>query len=259
LGHIVCKQGLLVDLSKIIVIINLPAPKIVCQLRATLGHMGYYRKFIKGYAQITTPMEIFLRKDTKYQWNDECQHCLDTLKEKMVTAPILVFLDWEKTFHVHVYSSAMALGAILAQLGERDLDHPIAFASRKLSKSEQNYNMTEREGLAMVYALQKFRHYLLGKHFKMFIDHSALKYLVNKLLLGGRICRWLLLFQEFDFEVIVELGKLNAGPNHLSRVTNGEEQTNLEDNFPNAQLLSIQIVDKYFTEIIQYLSTGTAP
>jgi hypothetical protein len=85
----------------------------------------------------------------------------------------------------------------------------------------------------MVYALQKFRHYLLGKHFNMFTDHSALKYLVNKPLFGGRIYRWILLFQEFDFEVIVKPEKLNAGPDHLSRVTNGEEPTNLEDNLPN--------------------------
>jgi hypothetical protein len=96
------------------------------------------------------------------------------------------------------------------------LDHPIAFTSRKLSDSEHNYNTTEREFLAMVYALQKFRHYLLGKHFKMYIDHSTLKYIVNNPVLGGRICRWLLLFQEFEFEVIIKLGKLNARPDHLS-------------------------------------------
>jgi hypothetical protein len=119
--------------------------------------------------------------------------------------------------------------------------------------------MTEREGLAMVYALHKFRHYLLGKNFKILIDHLTLKYLVNKLVLGGRICRWSLLFQEFDFEVIVKPGKLNAGLDHLSRVTNGEEPTKLEDNFPDAQLFSLQIVDEYFIDIIQYLSTGTAP
>jgi hypothetical protein len=106
--------------------------------------------------------------------------------------------------------------------------------SKKLSESKQNYNTTEREGLAMVYALQKFRHYLLEKHFNMFTDHSALKYLVNKPVLGGRICLWLVLFQEFYFEVIVKTGKLNAGPNHLSRVTKGEEPTNLEDNFSDA-------------------------
>ena len=156
-------------------------------------------------------------------------------------------------------ASTIALGAILVQLGARDLDHSIAFASRKLSYSKKNYNTTEREGLAMVYAVQKYRHYLLGKHFKMFTDHSALKYLVNKSVLGGRIYRWLLLFQEFYFEVIVKPGKLNARPNHLSRVTNGEEPTNLEDNFPDAQVFSVQIVDDYFTEIIQYLSTGVAP
>jgi hypothetical protein len=102
----------------------------------------------------------------------------------------------------------------------------------------------------MVYALQKFKHYLLGKHFKMFIDHSALKYLVNKPVLGGRIFRWLLLFQEFDFEVIVKPGKPNAGPNHLSRITNGQEPMNLEENFMVAQLFSVQIVDDYFTKIL---------
>jgi hypothetical protein len=86
---------------------------------------------------------------------------------------------------VHVDASSIALGAVLAQPGEGDIDHPIYFASRKLSESEKNYNTTEREGLAMVYALQKFRHYLLGQHFKMFTDHSTLKYLVNKPVLGG--------------------------------------------------------------------------
>jgi hypothetical protein len=123
----------------------------------TLGHTGYYRKFIKGYAQITAPKKL-LWKDTKYQWNNECQHGLDTLKERMVTASILVFPDWEKTFHVHVDASVIALRAILARPGVGDLDHPIAFVIRKLSDSEQNYNMIEREGLGMVYALQNFRH-----------------------------------------------------------------------------------------------------
>jgi hypothetical protein len=95
------------------------------------------------------------------------------------------------------------LGSILTQPGDVAMDDPIYFASRKLSQAERNYTMSEREGLAMIYALQKFRHYLLGAHFKFFTDHSALKYLVNKPILEGRICRWLLLFQEFSFEVIV--------------------------------------------------------
>jgi hypothetical protein len=105
----------------------------------------------------------------------------------MVTAPILFFPDWSKKFHVHVDAYFIALGAVLAQPRIGYIDHPLAFASRKLSTVEINYTTTERGGLAMVYALQKFRHYLLGGHFKMFIDQSVLKYLVNKPVLGGRI------------------------------------------------------------------------
>jgi hypothetical protein len=179
LGHIVCKHGFLVDPVKITVIVNVPQPKTVCQLRETLGNTRYYKKSIKGYMQITVPMEKLLRKDTKHQWNDEFQHGLDTLKENMVTTPILVFPYWANTFHVHVHASVITLGAILAQPGAGDLDQPITFARRKLLDLEHNYNMTEREGLAMVYALQKYKHYLLGKHFNMFTDHSTLKYLVD--------------------------------------------------------------------------------
>jgi hypothetical protein len=103
----------------------------------------------------------------------------------MVTTPILVYTYWENTFHVHIDASSISLGSYLVQPGARDLDHPIAFARRKLLELEQNYNTIERERIAMVYALQTFRNYLLGNHFKMFIDHYALKYIVNKPVLGG--------------------------------------------------------------------------
>jgi hypothetical protein len=98
----VCKKGLLVDPSNIAIIVDLPPPTLVRQLRTAFGHTGYYKKFIKGYAQITTPMEKILKKDNKFQWTKECQQSFDTLKQKMVTTPILVFLDWSKEFNVHV-------------------------------------------------------------------------------------------------------------------------------------------------------------
>ena len=122
----------------------------------------------------------------------------------MVTTLILLFPDWKFPFHVHVDASSIALGIILAYLGEGGLDHPLAFASKKHSSVECNYTTIEREGLAMAYALQKFRHYLLGAHFKMFTNHSTLKYLVNMPMLGGKVCIWLLLFQEYNFEIIVK-------------------------------------------------------
>jgi len=134
-------------------ILNLEALRSVKQLRATLGHTGYYRKFIKGYAQITTPMEKLLKKDVTIYWNEDYQKRLDVLKGKMVAALILVFSDWKKEFHVHVDVSCIALGAVLTQAGGSKLDHPIAFMSRRLSKAKKNYSTTECERLAMVYAL----------------------------------------------------------------------------------------------------------
>jgi hypothetical protein len=93
----------------------------------------------------------------------------------------------------------------------------------------------------------------------MFIDHSAMRYLVNNPMLGERICISLLLFKEFYFEVVVKLGILNSGPDHLSRITNGEEHGNLKDNFPDENFLSVQIVDEYFVGIIEFLSTEFTP
>jgi hypothetical protein len=122
---------------------------------------------------------------------------------------------------VHVDAYSIELGVVLIDLGEGDIDYIIAFVARKMSYSKQNYNTTDREGLDMVYALQKFIHYLLGQHFNMFSGHSTLIYLVNNPVLGGIICIWLLLFQDFDFEFVVKPGRLNGGPDHLSRITNG--------------------------------------
>ena len=110
-------------------------------------------KFIQGYALITAPMEKFLKKDVSFLWNDECQKSFELLKEKMVSAPILIFPNWEKVFHVHVDASGITLGVVLTEPGEGDIDHPVAFASRKLSGAEHNYSTIEWEGLAMVYAL----------------------------------------------------------------------------------------------------------
>eukprot|EP00253_Pinus_taeda_P028372 PITA_28372 len=136
LGHVVCKQALIVDPAKIVVILNLEAPRSVKQLRTTLGHTSYYRKFIKSYAQITAPMEKLLKKDTTYCWNDDCKKSLDVFKEKMASTPILVFPKWNVEFHVHVDASCIALEVVLTQEGAEGMDHPIAFASEEPTNLE---------------------------------------------------------------------------------------------------------------------------
>jgi hypothetical protein len=110
----VCKQGLIVDPANIAVILDLQPPTSVKHLRVTLGHTWYYMKFIKGYTQITTPMEKLLKKQEKFQWNDDCQKGMDTLKKILVTASILIFPDWNKDFCVHVEVSSINLGIVLS-------------------------------------------------------------------------------------------------------------------------------------------------
>ena len=219
----------------------------------TLGHTGYYRKFIKDYAQITAPMEKLLKMDVMFCWNEDCKKKLD-VERKNGHRP-----DCWKEFHVHVDTSCIALRIVLTHASGGELDHPIAFVRRRLSKVEKNYSTTEREGLTMVYTLQKLRHYLLGGHFNMYTDHSALKYLVNKPVLGGRIYRWLLLFQEYDFEVIMKPGQLKVVPDHLSHIKTGEEPTNLEEGFPDAHLFVVCIANGHFQDIIHFLTTGNFP
>jgi hypothetical protein len=158
------------------------------------GPHRYYQIFIKWYASITSPMEPSLKKSEEFVWFVEYQMSLYIPKENLVSELILVFLDWNLEFHVHVSTSGIAMGAILAQLGEEKIDHLFYFISGKLSKAKYNYTTTKREGMEIMYSLQNFKNYMLGGHFKFFVDHSTLKYLVNKSDLEGQICRWLLLF-----------------------------------------------------------------
>ena len=113
LGHVVCQQGIKVDIAKIKVIIDLKAPVNPKQIRIFLGHTGYYRKFIRQYSDITYPLEELFRADVPYHWKNECQQSFELLKRKLVEAPILKFLDWSRKFHVHIDASDLAVGVIL--------------------------------------------------------------------------------------------------------------------------------------------------
>lgn len=128
-------------------------------------------------------------------WNTKFNVSFDTLKEKLESAPILVYPDWSKEFHVHIDVWGIFIGAVLMQIGEGNLDHPIYFTSRKISTMENNHTNVEYEALTIVYSLQNFKHYFLGGPFKFFTNNFYLKYLVNEIVLKGRICKWLLLFQ----------------------------------------------------------------
>ncbi|KAL3680009.1 hypothetical protein R1sor_022965 [Riccia sorocarpa] len=159
----------------------------------------------------------------------------------MSKGPILRPPRWDMIFHIHTDASGVAVGAVLAQPQDPKLDMPIYFANRTLNKSERDYTTIEREALAMVYDVKKFKSYLQGNKFVFFVDHQALTYLVNKVHITGRIARWLLLLQEFDFTVIYKPGKINVLADQLSRIELGKEPEYEDDSFPDEHLLNIDL------------------
>lgn len=133
---------------------------------------------------------------------------MNALKEKLTTFPCLLPLDWNKPFHVYYDASEVAVGSALCQPNEDGKDHPIAFARKQFTNVERNYTITEQECLDMVFSVKKFRHYLLMNPVMFFVDHMALKYIVNKPDLSGQLARWVLLFIKFDYIVKYKLGNL---------------------------------------------------
>nr|GFB52452.1 reverse transcriptase domain-containing protein [Tanacetum cinerariifolium] len=201
LGHKISKKGIEVDKAKIKVISKLPHLTTVKGIRSFLGHAGFYRRFIKDFSKISRPMTHLLEKNLPFIFLNECIQAFKTLKEKLTEAPILIAPNWDQPFELMCDASDFAVGAVL---GQRIKEHfqPIHYASKTMNQAEANYTITEKEMLAVVYAFEKFRSYLIMNKSIVYTDHSTLKYLFAKKDVKARLLRWILLLQEFDFKVI---------------------------------------------------------
>ncbi|GJX16453.1 reverse transcriptase domain-containing protein [Tanacetum coccineum] len=155
LGHKVSCKGLEVDKAKIDVIAKLPLPTNVKAVRSFLGHAGFYRRFIKDFSKISRPMMKLLEKDSVFNFDEECNKAFETLKEELTNAPIMVSPNWSLPFEIMCDASDFAVGAVLGQCEEKHF-RPIHFASKTLNSAQQNYTVTEKELLAVVFAFDKF-------------------------------------------------------------------------------------------------------
>ena len=200
LGHQISAKGIEVDRAKIKVIEKLPPPTSVKAVRSFLGHVGFYRCFIKDFSKITKPLCNLLLKNVPFNFTDECLQAFNTLKEKLISAPVIMALDWDLPFEVMCNASDYAIGAILGQRYKNML-HVIYYASRTLTDAQLNYATTEEEFLVIVFALEKFCSYLICSKVTIYIDHLALKYLFTKANAKSRLIRWVLLLQELDLEI----------------------------------------------------------
>ncbi|GJW18961.1 reverse transcriptase domain-containing protein [Tanacetum coccineum] len=206
-------------------------------------------------------MTHLLEKNTPFIFSEDCILAFQTLKKKLTEAPILIAPNWDQPFEIMCDASDYAIGAVLGQRIEKHF-RPIHYASKTMTEAESNYTTTEKEMLAVVYAFEKFRSYLIMNKSVVYTDHSALKYLFNKKDAKARLLRWVLLLQEFDFKVIDTKGAENYAADHLSRLENPYENVfdpkEITETFPLETLNAVTSHDDQNTpwkKIICLLAT----
>ncbi|GJY28641.1 reverse transcriptase domain-containing protein [Tanacetum coccineum] len=258
LGHKISKSGIEVDRAKVDVIAKLPHPTTVKGVRSFLGHAGFYRRFIQDFSKIARPMTHLLEKETPFFFSKECIESFNTLKRKLTEAPILIAPDWDLPFELMCDASDFAIGAVLGQRKNKHFQ-PIHYASKTMTEAQAHYTTTEKELLAVVYAFEKFRSYLVLSESIVYTDHSAIKYLFAKKDAKPRLMRWILLLQEFNVVIRDKKGAENLAADHLSRLENPHqdilENKEITETFPLETLGSVALRDDstpWFADFANY-------
>lgn len=213
LGHVISPNGVEPDPDKIAAVRNTPAPKNVAEVRSFLGLANYYKRFVRGFSEIAQPITRLTHKDVSFLWTHECEHAFNRLKTALTSAPILAFPHFGLPFELHTDASDIGIGAVLVQHVDGK-EHVIAYFSQALSRSERNFATGDKEALAVYEAIRHFRPYLHGRSFRVLTDHRPLKSGKTNL---GRLARWHLELQDYDFVIDVRPGKHNGDADALSR------------------------------------------
>src|SRR5438105_4932840 len=251
LGHVLNKDGVAVDPSKVKEVLDWVQPKTVSEIRSFLGLAGYYHRFIENFSKIAKPMTELLKQGVKFEWSEECEIAFQTLNTRLMTAPVLAQPDIRKDFDVYCDASPIGLGCVLMQEGR-----VMVYASHQLKRHEENYPTHDLELAAVVHALKIWRHYLLGNVCHIYTDHKSLKYIFTQSELNMRQRRWLELIKDYNLEVHYHPGKANVVADALSRKSHCNchmvenpattlcadmERLNLE-MFPQGTVMNLELV-----------------
>ena len=216
LGFVVSSSGILPDPDKLEAVKSFPTPASVKEVRSFLGLCNYYRRFVENFAKIASPLNRLTRKNVPFVWDPDCETAFQDLKCRLCAPPILSYPDFTQPFHLHTDASQFALGCVLGQK-IKGKEHVIAYGGRELNIAETRCSTTEREALAVVDGIKRYQPYLTGQKFYVHTDHGSLSWLMKVKDPTGRLARWALQLQQYDFEVIHRPGPQNGNADALSR------------------------------------------
>ena len=238
LGYVVSEGRLLMDPKKVEAVRDWPVPKSIKETQRFLGFANFYRRFIRNFSSVAAPISALTRKgNSPFTWSHEADQAFRALKQRFISTPILQHPDPTRPFIVEVDASNVGVGAVLSQRSSDGKVHPCAFFSRKLSPAEENYDVGNRELLAVKLALEEWRQWLEGAHhpFLVWTDHKNLQYIQQAKRLNPRQARWALFFNRFDFTLSYRPGSKNLKPDALSRqFQSGRPESSPETIIPSS-------------------------
>ena len=216
LGHIISEEGVATDPKKVEAVSNWPRPRVVKDVRSFLGTCSYYRRFVRGFAELAAPLYNLLHDDVPFAWDEDCEKSFNSLKSALISPPILGFPSEDAEFILDTDASGVGIGAVLSQV-QNGIERVIAYFSRSMSPAERRYCVTRRELLAVLCAVKHFHIYLYGRHFLVRSDHGSLQWLLNFKKPEGQLARWLEVLFTYDFRIEHRRGELHGNADGLSR------------------------------------------
>jgi hypothetical protein len=256
LGHIISEDGMAVDPEKVEAIREWSTTKNVKEVRYFMGLAGYYRIFIGGFSKIAHPITSLQRKGMKFQWTSDCERSFQHLKQLFTSAPILRITDPNEDFIVCTDACNEGQGGVLSQNG-----FMICYESRKLKEHERTYATHDLELAAIVHALRKWKHYLMGKRLELRKDHNGLKYLFYQTNLNVRQRIWLEFLSEYDFDIRNIKGKENKVVDALSRRVHELHATAINMYHTNVKRKIMEAANTYlqYIELVAMVQQGKTP
>ena len=265
LGLIVTTKGVKMDPAKIDTVINWPAPVNVRDVQSFLGFANFYRRFVFGFSKIASPLTNLTKKGTKFSWTSDCQQTFNTMKKAFTSDLILMHFDPDKKIVVETDASDFVSAGILSQYDEKDILRPVAYFSKKHNPAECNYEIYDKELMAIVRAFEEWRSELEGsaQPIDVISDHKNLEYFTSTKLLSRRQARWSEFLARFDYKIVYRPGRAGGKPDALTRrsgdLPEEGDETDERNSFQHQTILKTHNLDDGVAESFNSTVVGTSP